>query len=39
MLSDCFEALIGAIYIDSGFSEVENFIYKNFEQEINYIFW
>ena len=38
MLSDCFEALIGAIYIDSGFSEVENFIYKNFEQEINYIF-
>ena len=38
MLSDCFEALVGAIYIDSGFSEVENFIYRNFEEEINYIF-
>jgi len=38
MLSDCFEALVGAIYIDSGFSEVENFIYRNFEEEIDYIF-
>ncbi|MFL2763154.1 MAG: ribonuclease III family protein [Dehalococcoidia bacterium] len=38
MLSNCFEALIGAIYIDSGFSEVKNFVNKNFKEEINYIF-
>ena len=34
MLSNCFEALIGAIYIDSGITKVKTFFWKNYTNEI-----
>ena len=34
MLSNCFEALIGAIYIDSGITKVKTFFWKNYTDEI-----
>ena len=35
MLSNCFEALIGAIYIDSGITKVKAFFWNNYTNEIN----
>jgi len=34
ILSDCLEALIGAVYVDSDFTEVEAFIINHFEETI-----
>ena len=34
MLSNCFEALIGAIYIDSGITKVKAFFWNNYTNEI-----
>ena len=34
MLSNCFEALIGAIYIDSGITKVKTFFWNNYTNEI-----
>ena len=34
MLSNCFEALIGAIYIDSGITKVKTFFWDNYTSEI-----
>ena len=33
MLSNCFEALIGAIYIDSGITKVKAFFWNNYTNE------
>ena len=38
MLSNCFEALIGAIYIDSNLENVKKFIFDNFKIEIHDLF-
>jgi ribonuclease-3 len=38
MLSNCFEALIGAIYIDLGLNSVKTFIKENFKDEIYTLF-
>tara|TARA_Y100001936_G_scaffold245630_1_gene287900 strand:- start:1199 stop:1708 length:510 start_codon:yes stop_codon:yes gene_type:complete len=38
MLSNCFEALIGAIYADSGIENVKKFIFDNFRVEIHNLF-
>ena len=35
IVSDSCEALIGAIYLDKGFENVEKFILKNWEKHIN----
>jgi ribonuclease-3 len=35
ILSDCCEALIGAIYVDRGFAVVESFILKNWKKKID----
>ena len=35
IISDCCEALIGAIYLDRGFDFVEKFILKNWTKFIN----
>ena len=35
IISDCCEALIGAIYIDQGFDIIENFILKIWKRDIN----
>jgi ribonuclease-3 len=35
ILSDCCEAVIGAIYVDRGFDVVEKFIQKNWKKKIN----
>jgi len=35
MLSDCCEALIGAIYVDRGFEVVKSFILKNWKKNID----
>ena len=35
IISDCYEALIGAIYLDRGFDFVEKFILKNWTKFIN----
>lgn len=37
ILADLFEALIGAIYLDSGLESVKKFIFKNFKEEIEAI--
>ncbi len=37
ILADLFEALIGAIYLDSGLQSVKNFIFSNFNDEIEAI--
>lgn len=37
ILADLFEALIGAIYLDSGLEAVKQFIFTNFQQEIEAI--
>ena len=34
MLSNCFEALIGAIYIDTGITKVKTFFWNNYTTEI-----
>ncbi len=34
MLSNCFEALIGAIYIDAGITKVKTFFWNNYTNEI-----
>lgn len=34
ILADTFEALVGAIYLDSSFSDVNNTLLKNFERDI-----
>ena len=39
MLSNCFEALIGAIYIDLGLNSVKTFIKENFKDEIYTLFY
>ncbi|MBT3394179.1 MAG: ribonuclease III [Waddliaceae bacterium] len=37
ILSDLFEAIIGAIYLDGGIEAAKNFLFKNFSSEINVI--
>jgi len=37
ILSDLFEAIVGAIYLDSGIAAAEHFIFHNFSSEINAI--
>ncbi|MBI5346322.1 MAG: ribonuclease III [Chlamydiae bacterium] len=34
ILSDCFEAIIGAVYLDKGFLETKNFFINHFEHEL-----
>ena len=37
MLSNCFEALIGAIYIDAGITKVKTFFWNNYTNEIKHL--
>ena len=37
ILADCFEAVIGAIYLDKGYEEAKNFIYKHILNKIDTI--
>lgn len=34
ILSDLFEAIIGAIYVDQGFTQASHFFFKNFEKQL-----
>lgn len=34
IVADLFEAIVGAIYLDGGLSAAQNFIFKNFKQQI-----
>jgi ribonuclease-3 len=37
ILSDLFEAIIGAIFLDGGLDAAKNFIFKNFSEDIDSI--
>jgi len=37
ILADCFEAVIGAIYLDQGYEKAKDFIYKHILNKIDHI--